>query len=128
MKDIESRKDISLLVRTFYQQVRKDSLLAPVFEEVIEDWEHHLERITDFWETNLFLSIHKYHGNPLETHVNVDDEVGNIIVQQHFSRWLLIWTNTIDSLFVGDKAHTAKMRARKMGTYLFMKVFENQHK
>lgn len=128
MKDIQNREDVFLLVTTFYKEVREDILLGPIFNRIIEDWDSHLEKITDFWETNLFISVHKYTGNPLKVHVEVDEEIDNTITQQHFSRWLLLWVNTIDSLFVGDHAHTAKMRARKMGTFLFMKIFENQKK
>lgn len=128
MKDIQNREDVFLLVDTFYKVVREDALLGPIFNEIIQDWESHLEKITDFWETNLFVTVHKYQGNPLEVHVQVDEEVNNQINQQHFSRWLLLWVNTIDSLFVGENAQTAKMRARKMGTYLFMKIIENQQK
>lgn len=128
MKDIQNREDVFLLVDTFYKVVRKDALLGFIFNQIIQDWESHLEKITDFWETNLFVTIHKYQGNPLDVHVQVDQEVDNQITQQHFSRWLLLWVNTIDGLFVGENAQNAKMRARKMGTYLFMKIVENQGK
>ena len=128
MKDIQNREDVFLLVDTFYKVVREDALLGFVFNQIIQDWESHLEKITDFWETNLFVTIHKYQGNPLDVHVQVDEEVDNQIIQQHFSHWLLLWVNTIDSLFIGEKAQTAKMSARKMGTYLFIKIVENQAK
>ena len=64
-KDIKSREDILLLVRTFYAKVRKDELLGPVFNLVIEDWERHFEHLTDFWQSNLFFEK-KYSGNPLQ--------------------------------------------------------------
>lgn len=126
MKDIKNREDVFLLVDTFYKVVREDVLLGLIFNQLIQDWESHLEKITDFWETNLFVTIHKYRGNPLDVHVQVDEEVDNQITQQHFSRWLLLWVNTIDRLFVGENAQTAKMRARKMGTYLFMKIKQSE--
>ena len=52
--DISSREDVFLLVTTFYSKVRKDALLGPIFNTIIEDWELHFERLTDFWQTNLF--------------------------------------------------------------------------
>ncbi len=78
MKDIQNREDVFLLVTTFYKQVREDALLDSVFNEVVEDWNIHLERITDFWETNLFISVQKYTDNPLQVHIEVDEEVDNI--------------------------------------------------
>ncbi len=52
-KFIQSREEVSLLVRTFYGKVRKDDLLGPIFNGIIKDWEEHLELLTDFWETQL---------------------------------------------------------------------------
>lgn len=70
-KDIKSREDITLLVNTFYTQVRENELLGPIFNTMIKDWETHLVLLTDFWETNLFF-VKKYTGNPLEKHAEVD--------------------------------------------------------
>ena len=58
-KKIESREDVSLLVNTFYSKIRKDTLLGPIFNRIITDWETHLELLTDFWETNLFRTMLK---------------------------------------------------------------------
>ena len=41
-KEIENLADITLLVNTFYDQIRKDKLLAPVFNAIIKDWDPHL--------------------------------------------------------------------------------------
>jgi hemoglobin len=41
-KPIESRKDIDLLVRRFYEKVRNHGLLGYVFNEIVQDWEIHL--------------------------------------------------------------------------------------
>jgi hemoglobin len=40
------------VVLSFYEKVRRDSVLAPVFAEAIGDhWDPHLERIVLFWLT-----------------------------------------------------------------------------
>lgn len=121
--DITSREDVFLLVSSFYKKVRKDSVLGPFFNDVIEDWEEHLERLTTFWESSLFLKT-KYLGNPLEAHVKVDKANNNSITELHFGLWLNLWFQTIDELFEGDYAENAKRRARKMGTFLYLKIFE----
>ncbi len=122
-KDIKTRTDVFLLVSTFYDKVRIDETLGPFFNNVINDWETHLELLTTFWESSLFLKT-KYLGNPLETHVKVDQENKNSITELHFGLWLNLWFETIDELFEGDYAENAKRRARKMGTFLYLKIFE----
>lgn len=126
-KDIENREDVFLLVSEFYKKVREDEVLGPFFNRVITDWEAHIERLTTFWETSLFMTKkleHKYYGNPLAVHVKVDQENDNAITQVHFGLWLNLWFATLDALFEGNIADNAKNRARKMGTFLFMNIFQ----
>ena len=122
-KDIERREDIFLLVSTFYGKVRKDALLGPIFNSIITDWPKHLNHLTDFWESNLFFEKN-YHGNPLQKHAEVDAKMGHTINEMHFGVWLNLWFETIDDLFHGEVAQIAKNRARNMGTFLHLKIFE----
>lgn len=121
--DIKSREDIFLLVSEFYKKVRRDNVLGPFFNDTIQDWDTHLQHLTTFWESSLFLKT-KYYGNPLEAHVKVDKAHNNSITELHFGLWLNLWFETIDELFEGDYAENAKRRARKMGTFLYLKIFE----
>ncbi|HET8838866.1 MAG TPA: group III truncated hemoglobin [Flavobacteriaceae bacterium] len=124
-KDIQSREDIFLLVDTFYKKVRKDALIGPIFNSQIDNWPEHLEKLTDFWETNLLFE-RKYKGNPLLAHQLVDEKSNFSVEQIHFGTWLNLWYATIDNLFEGENASTAKRRARKMSTFMFLKIFENR--
>ncbi len=121
-KNIESREDVTLLVNTFYSKIRKDALLGPIFNKIITDWESHLELLTDFWETNLFFE-RKYFGNPMHTHIEVDKKMDNSINELHFGTWINLWHETINELFEGETAEIAKNRARNMGTFLHLNIF-----
>ena len=121
-KKIESREDVSLLVNTFYSKVRIEPLLGPIFNEIITDWETHLELLTDFWETNLFFK-RKYFGNPMHAHIEVDKKVGGTINELHFGIWINLWHETINELFEGETAEIAKNRARNMGTFIHLNIF-----
>jgi len=121
--DIKTREDMFLLVSTFYEKVRKDETIGHFFNSAIENWDEHLDRLTTFWESNLFLRG-KYRGDPLVAHTKVDKENNNTITQLHFGIWLNLWYKTIDELFEGDYAENAKRRARKMSTFLYLKIFE----
>ena len=122
-QDLKNREDVFLLVSSFYNKVREDKVLGPFFNETITDWDAHLQHLTTFWESSLFLKT-KYLGNPLEAHVKVDAKHNNTITELHFGLWLNLWFETINELFEGDYAENAKRRARKMGTFLYLKIFE----
>ncbi len=124
-KEIENRADLSLLVHTFYDRVRKDEELGPIFNSIITDWEAHLEKITDFWEQHLF-GIHKYHGDPIEAHNRVDEVMENTISAHNFGTWLFYWLNTLDELFEGKNVETLKFKARKMQTVFFLNIVQNR--
>ena len=127
MKKIESRAEISLLVKTFYSKIKKDGCIGPIFLKAIpeDEWEDHLEKLTDFWETNLFL-IKKYKGNPMQVHQELDVKNNYTITQKHFGKWLELWMSTLDELFIGEKAMKAKENARNISFMLFLKMFTNK--
>ncbi|MGB5555537.1 MAG: group III truncated hemoglobin [Flavobacteriaceae bacterium] len=124
---IENRAHVQLLVETFYAKIRVHEILGPIFNGIISDWESHLELLTDFWETQLFLK-RKYHGNPVTAHQEVDDKMNHTITSEHFGLWLNEWFATIDELFEGETAWIAKNRAQKMSTMLFMQIYQNRTK
>jgi len=125
--DIVTRQDVKHLVVTFYQKVRTDDTLGPIFNQIISNWEEHFELLTDFWETQLFLK-RKYNGNPVSAHQDVDFKINNAVTSEHFGLWLNLWFETIDELFLGETAWIAKNRAQKMSTMLFLKIFEHRNK
>lgn len=126
-KEIENREDLSLLIHSFYAKIRKNEEIGSFFNETIHDWDKHLEKLTDFWETNLFPG-RKYFGNPIEAHIKVDEKFNNSIEPTIFGLWLNIWFETLDELFVGENADILKRRARKMGTFLMINIYENRKK
>ncbi|UKM63718.1 group III truncated hemoglobin [Flavobacteriaceae bacterium GSB9] len=128
-KDIQTREDVFLLVSTFYGKVRKNNVLGPIFNNAIDNWDEHLELLTTFWESSLFMTRKlekKYIGNPLKAHVKVDADNNHSITEMHFGIWLNLWLQTIDELFKGDTAENAKRRARKMATFLYMNIFQSR--
>lgn len=110
MKDIESKQDIELLVNTFYARIQQDPLLAPKFAlRITQDkWPMHLEKMYRFWGT-LLLYTQNYSGSPFDKHIGLG------IGSEHFAQWLSLFNNTVDSLFEGPVASTAKERANNIG-------------
>ena len=127
MKEIENRADISRLVHSFYDKVKADEALGPIFNAHLsaEQWPHHLEKLTDFWETNLF-GVPKFKGNPPRIHADVDQNMNYGVTQEHFAVWMRLWFLTLDEMFEGRLADRAKNAARKMSTGLFLAIWNQR--
>lgn len=80
---------IRTLVDTFYDTVRGDDLLGPVFARHVADWSMHLPKMYAFWST-VVLRTGRYAGRPLEAHQRLPG-----LTQAHFDRWITLWTQTV---------------------------------
>ena len=120
MPDITSRDDIVRLVNAFYDRVRTDDTIGYFFNDVAGvDWDAHLAKMYDFWETVL-LSIPSYRGNPMRTHILLDRK--SDIDQRHFDHWMGLWTETVEELFAGPGAELAVQRAQSIRDLMQHKV------
>lgn len=126
-REIRNREDVSLLVYTFYGKIRKHDVLGPIFNGIIKDWDEHLEKLVDFWESNL-LYTRKYFGNPMIAHVSVDQKTNYGVTSKHFGFWLNLWYQTLDEYFEGRVAQLARDRARTMSTNLYLAIFRSRPK
>ncbi|ESU23117.1 globin [Flavobacterium enshiense DK69] len=123
--DIQNREDLSKLLHSFYAKIRANEEIGHFFNETITDWEAHLEKLTDFWENNLF-GVRKYYGNPVLAHVEVDEKFDHSVSPNVFGLWLNLWFETLEELFEGGNVETLKFRARKMGTVFMMYIYESR--
>jgi hemoglobin len=107
--DIATRDDIRRLVVEFYTRAFQDELLRFVFVDVAQmDLDEHLPVMCDFWGTVL-LGERSYRGGAFQPHARLHEQVP--LTEEHFQRWLAIWTRTVDDLFDGEVAIAAKLRA-----------------
>jgi hemoglobin len=106
--DITAVEDVELLVRRFYQAVIPDPLLGPIFEGFGVDWSVHIPKLVDFW-ANRLLGRPGFSGNVAGAHVSVFDRCP--FGRQEVERWLELWRETLDELFIGPTADLAKTRA-----------------
>ncbi len=113
MKEIKGLDEIKIFVDDFYDKVREDDFIGPIFLNAIADWGPHLEQMYAFWNAALF-GIPGFRGNPFAKHAPLP------IVPKHFDRWMELFNETIDSKFEGEIAEDAKARAQLMAT-MFMK-------
>jgi hemoglobin len=83
---------ISRLVERFYDTVRQDDMLGPIFAERIGDWPHHLTRMKDFW-ASIMLESGRFSGNPMRKHIAIGE-----LDEAHFARWQSLWDQTLDRI------------------------------
>lgn len=119
--DITDRKDIKLLVDTFYDKVKVDPVIGYFFTKVVPvDWDKHLPVMYNFWENIVFYSG-SYDGNPMVQHQNIHKI--SPMKMEHFQRWISLFTETVDQLFEGKNAEQIKQRATSIATVMQIKIF-----
>lgn len=120
MKDIENREDIIKLVDRFYDKVAQDNTIGFFFNDIAKiNWEEHLPKMYDFWQTLLFGEV-AYKGNPMGAHFPINEVTA--MEKHHFEHWLQLWTGTIDELFSGSMASTAKYKAANIANLMAYKM------
>lgn len=120
--DIQSRRDIELLINTFYNKAKCDDTIGFFFTDVIEiDWEKHLPVMYNFWEDVVF-HTNTYQGNPMEKHMQLHRM--STMNAGHFQRWTHLFVQTVDEYFSGDKAELIKQRAQSIATLMQIKIHQ----
>jgi hemoglobin len=110
--DIADREDVSPLAAELYRRVFTDELLGPVFIDVARvDLAVHLPVMCDFWATVL-LRAGLYHRKALRPHVDLTAKVQ--LAPAHFTRWLALWTATVEAAH-RETAELAKVQAARIG-------------
>ena len=92
----------------FYDKVRTDPLLGPVFNPLVDDWDAHKILMTSFWST-VALGTGHYRGNPLAKHQPLP------INAAHFERWLALWRETAHAELDAESAELVIGYAERIG-------------
>lgn len=109
---------VKAVVHGFYDKVRADAVLGPVFDRVIGgEWGPHLEKMCDFWSSVMMMSG-RYKGNPMTTHMRLKQ-----IRIDHFERWLCLFRETAGEICPADVAPLFIGRAENIARSLQMGMF-----
>ena len=103
------------LVYRFYDRVRADTVLGPVFAARIHDWGPHLERMVAFW-SSVALMTGRYHGAPMPAHATLP------VNWVHFDRWLDLFRQTATEVCPPAGAVRVIERAERIARSLHMAV------
>lgn len=112
--DSVDRSTIEQMVREFYGTVLKDDILAPIFIKSLGDdlnngkWHEHLNTLYKFWDL-MMTGKRGYGGDPFPPHAFMGP-----LSREHFERWLKLFKETINGLFVAEIADKFYIKADRL--------------
>lgn len=83
-----TEQEIKTLVYGFYDKIRIDDTLGPIFNTHIQDWDGHLEVMVQFW-SSMLLGTGTFHGTPMPKHVALPNLQASL-----FRHWLALFHET----------------------------------
>ena len=81
-----SENGLATLVEAFYARVRADAELGPIFDDAIDDWPEHLEKLAAFW-SSIMLTSGRYKGQPVPAHMKHRDRITPAPQRLRWNRW-----------------------------------------
>lgn len=110
---------ISELVETFYDRVRADATLGPIFnKEIGDNWGPHLARMKDFW-ASVAMNAGRYNGKPVPAHTKLEG-----VDATHFQIWLGLFRQTLEDTAPSAEAIPYFMeRAERIAKSLQLAMF-----
>lgn len=120
-RDIISREDLFIIVKSFYDDLLESEELGHFFVEFkdADKLMPHLETLVDFWDNTLFYSG-TYKKNAIKPHIQIHEN--HRINVTHFDRWLFLFNKAVDSHFKGENAEIIKSRALSIATVMKLKL------
>ena len=105
------------LLERFYGRVRQDADLGPVFNDAVDDWPRHLERLAEFW-SSVMLTTGRYKGDPMMKHLVHAER----ITPDMFTRWLTMWEQTTREMLAPEAASAMQAKAHRISESLQLAI------
>ena len=109
---------IAKLIPQFYDRVRADALIGPVFAGAIDNWPPHLEKLMAFW-SSVMLASGRYRGNPMAAHM----KHLATITPPMFDRWLALWAQVTTETMPADIAAVLQAKAERIAQSLKLALY-----
>lgn len=109
---------LNRLVPLFYDRVRQDAELGPIFNGAIADWPEHLEKLVSFW-SSVMLTSGRYKGNPVIAHLKHRPQLTPAL----FDRWLALWAETTADVMPPAAAALLQAKAARISESLQLALF-----
>lgn len=109
---------IAALIPRFYDRVRSDVLIGPVFAGAIDNWPPHLEKLIAFW-SSVMLTSGRYKGNPMAAHL----KHLATITPPMFDRWLALWAQVTAETLPAGIAGELQAKAQRIAQSLKLALY-----
>lgn len=106
------------LIPLFYDRVRADPELGPIFNDAVHDWPDHLDKLVAFW-SSVMLTSGRYKGNPMMAHVRHRARITPAL----FERWLALWASTTAEVMAPAAAAALQAKAARIAESLQLGLF-----
>ncbi len=107
---------IRRVVHRFYDRIRADAVLGPIFAAEIQDWEPHLAKMCDFW-SSVLLMTRRYDGRPVPAHTKIPG-----LEHEHFAHWLELFRDTVREIAPPQAAELFIDRAGRIAQSLQLSI------
>ena len=110
---------IDQMVESFYQRVREEPRLGPIFEGAIgKSWGTHLPKMKAFWGAIIF-SDGRFNGSPVKTHQALQG-----VAPEDFKIWLALFRETLEDIAPTPEAKVfLTTRAERIAESLKLAIF-----
>lgn len=110
--------EIAALIPRFYDRVRADALIGPVFAGAIDNWPPHLEKLMAFW-SSVMLTSGRYKCNPMAAHM----KHLATITPPMFDRWLALWAQVTTEMLPAALAGELQAKAERIAQSLKLALY-----
>ena len=105
-----NKEAIDKLMDIFYEKVRKDKDIGPIFNAKIgtdnAGWKKHKDKISNFWQ-GMILGEGDYNGQPLKAHMELE-----AFDPQLFDIWLALFEESLILIFDDEMKFVFLQRAQ----------------
>ena len=108
-----TEEEITRMVYSFYDHVRRDEVLGPIFGQHVKDWDAHLPTMVDFWSSAL-RGTARFRGAPGPKHAALPG-----LSIELFQRWLRLFRQTTEALPNAALAEKANDLANRIAQSLW---------
>ncbi len=111
--DLCTEEEIVQLVYGFYDAVRSDAVLGPIFNQHVKNWDTHLPVMVDFWSSAL-RGTARFKGSPMPKHAALPG-----LSVELFQHWLALFRQTTGALPNAALAEKANELAKRIAQSLW---------
>lgn len=105
------------LIRVFYDRVREDAVLGPIFNRAVVDWEAHLGKRLSFW-SSVMLTGGSLEESPM---ARIMDKFGEL-PPDFIDRWVTLWRETTTELLEPPVAALLQQKSDQIAQELRLRL------